>query len=372
MKLDIAVIIPTYRERENLSVVADRLRVLLEGLQWEIIFVDDDSRDGSLEEFLRLNHADPRVRFIRRIGRRGLASACLEGMCATSADCLAVMDADLQHDESILPKMAAILREDPIVDLVVGTRYAGEGSVGEWSRSRHLISRGATLMEKALLKTSLSDPMSGFFIFRREVFEMAVRRTTGKGFKILLDLVLSSPRPLEIREVAYTFRPRERGESKLDMIVGLEFLLLLAEKMFGRIIPIQFFLYTLVGLSGVVLQLALLALFHQLLGWGFTPSSWAATIGAMMSNFLINNVLTYRSQRLRGAALLPGCMLYMGICAFGALANVQVAEYLFETHIPWWFAGTVGAGIGAVWNYAVSSQIVWSWFRSKFTARSGA
>ncbi len=369
MKKKLAVIIPTFRERDNLAIVVERLKKLLADDEWEIVFVDDDSQDGSLEEFLRLSGENSRVRFLRRIGRRGLSSACMEGMCSTGADFLAVMDADLQHDESILPKMVGILRENPSVDLVVGTRYSGEGGVGNWAKSRQMISKFATWIEKSLMRTPLSDPMSGFFVLRREVFEDSARRVTGKGFKILLDLVLSSPRPLQIREVSYTFRPREHGESKLDIIVGLEFLLLLAEKMFGHLVPIRFFLYGLVGLSGLILHLLILGLLHSGMGWQFSAAQWTATAIAMISNFLVNNTLTYRQQRLKGAALLPGAAIYAIICCFGAIANVQVADFLYETKIPWWFAGTVGAGIGAVWNYAVSSQIVWTWFRSLMASR---
>lgn len=367
MAKDLAVIVPTFRERENLEPVVERLRALLEGWDWEIIFVDDDSRDGSLEEFLRLHREDNRVRFIRRVGRRGLASACLEGMCSSGAELLAVMDADLQHDERILPKMAEALRDDPELDLAVGTRYAGEGGVGEWSKSRHALSQLATKMEKLLLRTDLSDPMSGFFIIRRTAFEASVRRTTGKGFKILLDLVLSAPQSLKLREFSYVFRPRERGESKLDLLVGLEYLYLLVEKLFGGLIPVRFFVYSLVGMSGLVLHLVVLALLHKVLGWEFVPAQWGATLTAMVSNFLVNNLITYRAQRLKGVALLPGMVLYMSICLLGAIANVQVASYLLETGIPWWFAGVAGAGIGAVWNYAVSSQIVWTWFQLQFT-----
>jgi len=372
MAKDLAVIVPTFREKENLAPLVERLRPLLEGLHWEIIFVDDDSRDGSMEEFLRLQAADSRVRFVRRIGRRGLASACLEGMCSTGADLLAVMDADMQHDESILPAMVDSLRKDPRVDLAVGTRYAGEGGVGNWSQGRHLLSRMGTHLEKAVLRTPLSDPMSGFFVIRRTVFEEAVRRSTGKGFKILLDLVLSAGRQLEIREFSYVFRPRERGESKLDLLVGLEFLYLLAEKLVGGLIPVRFLVYTAVGLTGLLLHLGILFLLHRVLQWDFVTAQWAGTLAAMVSNFLINNNVTYRMQRLRGASLVPGGALYILICLVGAITNVQVAQYLFGMDIPWWFAGTAGAGIGAVWNYAVSTQIVWTWFTSHFNRKSGA
>ncbi len=361
MRPSVSVIVPTFRERENIPLVVERLEGLLAEFDWEVIFVDDDSDDGSLDVLIRLARSNPRVRFIRRIGRRGLASACLEGMSASAADYLAVMDADLQHDETILPGMLRALVEDASVDLAVGTRYSEGGGVGTWSKSRQFVSRFATLIEKCILRTPLSDPMSGFFALRRSVYEETVRRMTGKGFKILLDIVLSAGRPLRTREFSYTFRTRQFGESKLDIVVGLEYLYLLLDKTFGRFLPVRFLLYVLAGMTGLLLHVAVLALLFKGLGQTFVVSQTAATLVAMVSNFLVNNAITFRSVRLKGPMLPVGLASYMAICAVGAVVNVQVAEYLFTSAISWWIAGVTGALIGAVWNYAVSTQIVWTW-----------
>lgn len=361
MATRVTVVVPTFRERENIPLVIERLEKLLAEFDWEVVFVDDDSDDGSLDVLIRAAREKPRVRFIRRIGRRGLASACLEGMASSSAEIFAVMDADLQHDESILPKMIGALIDDPALELSVGTRYAGDGGVGSWSKSRQFISRFATNIEKALLRTSLSDPMSGFFALRREVFETTVRRMTGKGFKILLDLVLSAGRPLNTREFSYEFRTRQHGESKLDVVVGLEYLYLLLDKTLGRLVPVRFLLYVLAGMSGLLLHVLILGLLFLVAGAGFLPAQIAATAVAMVSNFLVNNAVTFRSTRLKGPMLIPGLTAYIGICAVGAVVNVQTAGYLFSAGIPWWLAGVTGALIGAVWNFAVSTQIVWTW-----------
>ncbi|HEY5792277.1 MAG TPA: GtrA family protein, partial [Chthoniobacterales bacterium] len=213
----------------------------------------------------------------------------------------------------------------------------------------------------------LSDPMSGFFVLRRRVFEESVRRLSAKGFKILLDIVLSSPRPLKLAEVPYTFRTRQHGESKLDAVVAFEYLMLLIDKLVGRFIPVGFLLYTLVGASGVVLHLAVLALLFRGMGWGFEAAQAGATFVAMLSNFAFNNLLTFRSSRLKGAAFLPGLALYLAVCGVGAICNVQLAEYLFQHGIPWWVAGTIGGLVGAVWNYAVSAHLIWTWLRQRFT-----
>ena len=356
-----AIIIPTLNERANIPVLIDRLERLLPGSGWELIFVDDDSSDGSAELLLSLSRQKPHVRFIRRLGRRGLASACLEGMASSAAELFAVMDADLQHDEAILPKMLAAFEQDPSLDLAVGSRYTGDGGVGEWSRGRAWISRLATSMAVLTRTNALTDPMSGFFVVRREVVEDAVRRMTGRGFKILLDLVSSSPRPLRIQEFAYQFRPREHGESKLDALVAFEYVYLLADKLVGRFLPVRFLMYVMVGLTGLLLHVLVLGWLHRIVGIGFTKAQIIATLGAMVSNFVVNNSITFRQQRLVGKALFPGLLGYVAICGLGAVANVQTAAYLHAQSIPWWFAGIVGAVVGAVWNYAVSTHIVWTW-----------
>ena len=357
-----SIIIPAYNERDNIPLVVDLLEKLLPSDNWEIVFVDDDSKDGSREVLMRLSRENPRVRFIRRIGRRGLASACLEGMASSSADVFAVMDCDLQHDETILPAMLRAFEEDPKLELAVGSRYTGRGGgTGEWSKSRVFVSRFATRLGSVIRKTELTDPMSGFFAIRRELFEETVRQMTGKGFKILLDIVLSAGRPLRVREFPYEFRTRQHGESKLDIVVAFEYLYLLADKIFGRFVPVRFVLYIFAGLSGLLLHLAVLGALHRLAEWPFVTAQIAATLTAMVSNFLVNNSITFRQQRLKGGLLVPGLLAYMVICGIGAVVNVQSAEYLFEKNIPWWFAGAAGALVGAVWNYAVSTQIVWTW-----------
>ena len=358
----VSIIIPSLNERENIPIVVERLEALLVDRKWEAVFVDDDSRDGSLEVLMNLARTKSNVRFIRRIGRRGLASACLEGMASSAADVFAVMDCDLQHDETILPKMLTAFEEDPDLELAVGTRYAGEGGgVGNWSRARVFISRFATNLGSLARKTELSDPMSGFFVIRRDVFEQTVRQMTGKGFKILLDMVLSAGRPLKTREFSYEFRTRQHGESKLDIVVGFEYLFLLADKIFGRFVPVSFVVYVLAGLSGLFLHLATLGILFRYVGIAFVTAQLTATLVAMVSNFLVNNSVTFRQQRLKGAMLLPGLLAYIAICGLGSIVNVQASEYLFENRIPWWFAGAAGALVGAVWNYAVSTQIVWTW-----------
>ncbi|MCW5639226.1 MAG: glycosyltransferase family 2 protein, partial [Rubrivivax sp.] len=356
----LSVVVPTFNEADNVVELRDRLDAALAGIDWELIFVDDDSPDGTAERVLALAQQDRRVRRLLRIGRRGLASACIEGMLAAGSPLVAVIDADLQHDETRLPAMLEWLR-DPEVDVVVGSRYASGGSVGEWVAARAHLSRLATRLARRVLEVDLHDPMSGFFVIRREVAERCVRAgVSGVGFKILLDLFATAPEPLRFREVPYTFRPRRAGQSKLDANVAWEFFLMLLERFFGRVLPIRFIAFSLVGAAGLVVHLAVLALLFEGLGAAFLPAQAGATLVAMSFNFVVNNLLTYRDQRLRGWQMLRGWFSFAAGCSVGALANVGIAQSLYEHHTGWAASAVAGVLVGAVWNYAVTAVYTWS------------
>ena len=356
---ELTIIIPTLNERDNIEPLVERLASSLDGVAWEALFVDDNSRDGTLEVLSALSRRLDHVRFIRRIGRRGLTSACVEGMSATSAPYLAVMDADLQHDETLLGRMLDILK-DGETELVNGSRYVAGGGVGTWSGNRRRLSQIGTRLGQMVLQTHLTDPLSGFFMLRRELFEDAVHRMSGIGFKILLDLVSSLRRPVKVQEIPYTFRERHAGESKLDTLVSLEYLLLLLHKTLGRFIPVRFLMFVAVGSTGVVVHLAVLGVLLKLVAMTFLFSQAVATVIAMISNYALNNVFTHRDRRLTGTAFIRGLMIFMLISAVGAFANVTIATFLYDYGLYWWLAGFLGAIIGAVWNYSVSAVLVWS------------
>jgi dolichol-phosphate mannosyltransferase len=268
------------------------------------------------------------------------------------------MDADLQHDEALLPRMLEILRKDNF-DLVIGSRYATGGGVGDWSGNRAWISRLGTKLARLICEQDISDPLSGFFMCRRDVFEDAVRHMSGQGFKILLDLLASSSRPLRVCELPFEFRTRRHGESKLDTLVLWEYFALLADKLFGHIVPVRFTLFALIGAVGLAVHMSVLwgGLTFAALKFGVAQS--LATLAAMTSNFFLNNVLTYRDQRLRGWRTLRGLFTFYAICAIGATANVGIASYMFNANQTWWVAGVLGVIVGAVWNYAMSSIFTW-------------
>ncbi len=355
---ELSIVVPTLNERDNIRPLIAEIETVLSGVRWEIIFVDDDSRDGTSDLVRELARADPRVRGLQRIGRRGLSTACIEGVLASAAPFVAVTDADLQHDERLLPDMLQTLKTEPY-DLVIGSRYVGGGSTFDWNKRRARISNLATRLSRLICKADIADPMSGFFMMRREAFEGAMRRLSGQGFKILLDLLASSPRPIRFKELHYDFRPRQHGASKLDSLVAWEFGMLIADKLIGHIVPVRFALFAFIGCIGLVVQLAVLWLALRFAALGFAAAQSLAVIVAIASNFLMNNFFTYRDQRLKGWPLWRGLITFYVICSIGAVANVDVAAYVFDQRPVWWLAGIAGALIGSVWNYAVSAVFTW-------------
>jgi dolichol-phosphate mannosyltransferase len=336
-----------------------KLDAALAGIAWEVIYVDDNSPDGTTQEVRRIAQHDNRVRCIRRIGRRGLASAVIEGALSSSAAYVAVIDGDLQHDETRLPVMLSALLAGGY-DLAVASRHVeGGDSAGLSSRWRHMLSDGGIWLAQAFLPVRLTDPMSGFFMLPRPLFEDLARALNGQGFKILLDLVLSSAAPLRVLEVPARFRERAAGESKMDALVMIQFGGLLLDKVFGGLLPLRFFSFALVGALGVIIHLIVLGLLRGTTSLGFEAEQAMATVVAMAFNFVLNNMITYRDQRLKGPRLWRGLILFMVVCGFGAVANVGIAQVLYERHTTWTVAGGIGAMIGVVWNYAVSATLVW-------------
>lgn len=355
---ELSVIVPTFNERDNVTVLYRRLEATLVNVAWEVVFVDDNSPDGTSDVVRALAQQDSRVRCIRRIGRRGLSGACIEGILASSAPYAAVIDADLQHDETQLPKMLLLLASDH-ADLVVGSRYI-EGYKSEgFNKQRAGASALATEFARKMLRVEIADPMSGFFMVRRDRFEQLAPKLSVHGFKILLDLVASAQGNLRAVEVPYTFGARQHGESKLDSMVALDFLGLVLAKLTNDIVSLRFILFAMVGGIGLVVHLTTLFIGLQLFKAPFAEAQAAGAIVAMTSNFVMNNFLTYRDQRLKGFAILRGLIMFYIVCSVGLLANVGVAFSVYDQEPIWWLAGLAGALMGVVWNYAMSGLFVW-------------
>jgi dolichol-phosphate mannosyltransferase len=334
---ELSVIVPTFNERDNVTTLFCRLQAALAGVPFEVVFVDDNSPDGTWQVVRKLAREDSRVRCIRRVGRRGLSGACIEGILASNAPFAAVIDADLQHDETQLPKMLELLQGGAF-DLVVGSRYVEGGSADSFDRKRAGFSALATEVAKRVLRVKIADPMSGFFMIRRENFEQLAPKLSTQGFKILLDIVATSRGALRAKEIPYTFGSRLHGESKLDSMVALDFLGLVLSKLTHDIVTLRFLLFALVGSIGLVVHLAALYTALEIFDLPFPESQACGALSAMTSNFILNNFLTYRDQRLKGIAILRGLILFYLVCSVGLLANVGVAFSVYDQEPIWWLA----------------------------------
>ncbi|WP_448954390.1 glycosyltransferase family 2 protein [Labrys neptuniae] len=358
MRYDLAVVVPTLNEAANIAPLLARFDTALRGLAWEAIFVDDDSNDGTAREIRRLAETRPNLRCLSRVGRRGLASAAVEGMMATGAPFIAVIDADLQHDEALLPAMLARLEAGDL-DLVVASRFAPGSDTASFPDRRRRLSGLGIGLARLIAPSGLSDPLSGFFMLRREVIIDVVGRLYGGGFKILLDIVSSARRPLRIAELPMRFGSRLAGASKLDFTIGLDFLGLVFDKTLGRLIPLRFVLFLLVGLSGLMVNLVVVAFFLHLIKWEFFWAQAIAIQTAMISNFLLNNVVTHRDRRLHGWAMLRGLASFCIACLIGASLNLTLSSFLYESGLNWSVASLVGAAYSSMWNYMITATLTW-------------
>jgi dolichol-phosphate mannosyltransferase len=354
---ELTIVVPTFNEKANIPLLVDRLAQLLTSCDWEVIFVDDNSPDGTAAAARAIGASDSRVRCIRRIGRRGLAGACLEGMLASQARYVAVMDADLQHDEGLLVPMLEALRAGR-ADVAVASRYLYGGSAAGLSKQRSRVSRGSNTLVRLLLGIDLTDPMSGHFMIRRDELEAIAPSLSTQGFKILLDILATARGSLRTIELPSTFRERQHGESKLDSKIALDFAALVTAKLTNDAVSARFLLFCMVGLTGIGIHLSILsALLITNLSFGAAQAF--ATIGAIAWNFVLNNLFTYRDQRLTGWHFVTGLIRFQVICAIGAISNVGIATWIYDYDETWWIAGLGGALIGTVWNFVVSAALVW-------------
>lgn len=355
---DIAIVIPTLNEVGNIARIVHAIDKAMGDIRREIIFVDDWSGDGTVEEIGRVSAGRHDIRVISRFGRKGLASAVIEGALSSFAPVVAVMDADMQHDEAILPDLYRQVAQGR-ADIAIGSRYCDQGSFGDWQKNRIRASQMATKVAQFFLPFEVSDPMSGFFVIRRESLLRAVPGLSQLGFKILLDILLSGDRDVRVVERPYQFRNRVAGESKLDGMVIIHYVQLLLDKKIGRFVSPRLVFFGAIGSFGLLVHLTILSAMMHLAGLTFAVSQMIAVTCTICVNFLLNNELTYHDRRLRGARLLRGLLTFYGICSLGAIANVGAGSLAFSSHYSWWLAGIAGAIVGSAWNYMASRMFTW-------------
>ncbi|MDL2291387.1 glycosyltransferase family 2 protein, partial [Desulfovibrio sp. OttesenSCG-928-F20] len=353
-----AIIVPTLNEKGNVKALAKQIQSHLEGIDWELIFVDDNSTDGTLDELYELAANDRRIRFLRRLHGKGLASACIDGMLSTTAAYMAVMDADLQHDASKLPELFTLLRSGE-ADLAVASRYLPEGSTGDWDSKRTGMSRLATAIAGKWLRVTCSDPMSGFFALTRPVVLANAEKIQSTGFKILFDILLLGGNALRVKEVPYTFKARASGQTKLGVSVLVDFLRLLIARSVGPLINTEFILFCFVGLTGLFVHLAVLYVLHRLMGQSFLAGQSVATLAAMTSNYALNNIITFGDRKLKGKSFVFGYGKFVAACALGALCNIAVADFLESSGLFWILSASAGVVAGAITNFFFAWFFIW-------------
>ena len=356
----LTIVVPTYNEKLNVRPLVSLLDKALVDINWEVVFVDDDSPDGTADEVRELARTRLDVRVIHRIGRRGLSGACIEGILSSAARYVAVMDGDLQHDETVLISMIASFNTDPELNLVIGSRNVEGGSSGNGlSGIRSFGSNMATVMARKLLKIRVQDPMSGFFMIKLESFRDVVGELQRQGFKILTDLLSASRGSWKIKEIPFVFKERQYGQSKMDSAVTLEYFGLILARLTGGAISIRFVLFLFVGLTGILVQLLMVGIFLNVMFLSFFYSQILAVILAMTSNFFLNNILTYRDQSLSGKYILLGLLSFYFVCSLGAVANVAVANLVYNFVPLWILASFFGSAISSLWNFMSSKWLTW-------------
>ncbi|MEQ9115623.1 MAG: glycosyltransferase family 2 protein [Rickettsiales bacterium] len=361
MKYTLSIIIPTLNEEGNIKPLFSIISKVLNKKNYEIVFVDDNSSDSTVEKITSLIDNHSNIRLIRRPRKRGLSSACIDGFDSCSSKYLAVIDADLQHDPKLLKDMLETL-EKTNRDIVVASRFLKGAKLSGLSNAREKLSNVGNYLSNIVTGVHLSDPLSGYFMVRSELIEQVSDKLSAKGFKILLDIFASAKsKKVDVKysEIPCDFRERNHGESKLDSLVILEFLVLLFDKIFGKHLSVRFVLFLLVGLSGVLVHMSILGVLNKLLNVDFLASQTIATISAMVSNFYINNIFTYRDMKLVGVKALYGLVSFCIACSLGALFNIIIATFLFEKGMNWLLSGFVGIVVGSIWNYTTTSFITW-------------
>jgi dolichol-phosphate mannosyltransferase len=351
----LSIIVPTFNERQNIGRLIEKIRSIKHQINcnFEIVFIDDDSPDGTWDEIKKNWSSD--VRGLLRHARKGLASAVVEGMLTCNSKYFIIMDADMQHDETMIP---SILRNLRSYDLVVVCRNLNE-QIDGFSSTRRFISKFGNSILKRLMATQLSDPLSGFFGIRSEEFHLLSRKLNPIGFKILSEIIFVNPK-LKVLELPGNFKKRLFGQSKLDTKVIIEMFEMVLHRIFGKFFPLKVLFFLIVGFFGMAVHLTSLFICIKIFNLNFSFSQAMSIFLAMTFNFFLNNILTYSALRIKGVRVLFGLLKFCLACLIGALINQFVSVTIFKSGISWWVAGLSGAAVGSLWNYVLTSSIVWS------------
>ena len=370
-QVQLSVVVPTFNEKDNVAELVRRLEESLVDIAWEVVFVDDFSRDGTAECVRRIAASNSKVRLIMRHNRRGLSSAVIEGALAAAGDVIAVMDGDLQHDESVLPKMYELVASDQ-AEIASASRFLLEdGADGLSSDTRLKISNTGIALANKMFNLDLTDPLTGFFVFRRSVLERAFPNLSEIGFKILLDMIASAHPAPRVVEVPFKFRERVHGDSKLDNRVMYDFFLFFLEKKLAPIVPLpaQVISFAIANTVGLMMHMAIVLGMVGLMNVAFEPSQLFATLTAITFIYGLNNALTYSDRRIKGWRFYRGLSFYALLSAPGVAANLILSTTLLKEFPAnaFWAPAAIGALVTVSWNYIASK--VFDLAQSKISKR---
>jgi dolichol-phosphate mannosyltransferase len=355
----LTVVLPAYNERENVDYLVQALHEADVNHQIKrIIYVDDDSPDLT-SEHIKTSQFPIDVLCIHRIGRQGLSSAVVEGILLADTQYVAVMDADGQHTPHDLMQMLKVAIEEGD-QLVIGSRFKNQATVETHVGLRSLLSKVGNRLANHVLRRKLSDPLTGFFLIERNLFTQVSHQVRGAGFKILVDVIYNlRDKNIKIAETQIQFQQRLHGESKLDSGVMIEFVDQMIGLFIGKIYPEKFIGFLMVGVFGMCVHFTVLYLTLFILTLNFTVAQTVATLIAMVANYILNNLLTFRRNRLKGFEWFKGLLYFILVCSLGAIANVGVAGYIFKLDNIWWLSGLAGIIVGTVFNFTLSKYFVW-------------
>lgn len=319
-RIDLTVVVPTLNEAKNIPILYASLQTVLSEIKWELVIVDDNSKDESPSLLVEMANQNNNFRFIRRFGRSGLSTACLEGMMTSASPIIAVMDADGQHDETKLITMLRILQSNA-ADVVVGSRFVEGADLTTFTTFRTKLSLYSNVMAQKWFGVPLKDSMGNFFMLKRPVIEAAAPFLCGRGQKLLFDILLVGPKDLKVAEVPIVFGSREHGESKLSHIAAIDFGLQLWDRKFGAVLPtkaiIDLALITTYSLMTTLITWGIMKVWH--LATGVFPAAPAlipaAAIPSLLLAFYGMVLITPRRKRTKGVDLMKELLAYLIIAA---------------------------------------------------------
>ena len=355
---NISILIPTYNEALNIKILIDRISHCLKKIDWEIIFVDDNSPDKTSEKIEYFTKTQSNIKVVNRLNERGLAGAVITGLKYCKFQNIIVMDADLQHDPIYIPKLIKRIEKDDAT-IVIASRYFQSSTIEDFHFMRKIVSKLTIKIFNMFSYKKLTDPMSGFFIIKKDFFINLSKQLSKDGYKILADIILNGPKTITVSEISLGFKKRNAGQSKMNLRVLWDFLLIIAYCVLKNYVPRKYLSYIFVGCLGLLTHLIFLYVFYKLLLINFLLSHILATFIAILINFTLNNVLTFYSKNLIGFRWLIGLVNYNIFCSYGLFISYSITKVLSDLNCYWFLAGIIGTFTASIWNFSISKFLVW-------------